>query len=219
MYEPNVCFLDVPEERSLSGLCQCLVELSTQPITVCHGFAPNQDGARASAAHNALQYLKIMAGGKWPSPRPTSLHGNDLDPDHDTSTSEGGSIFQPMVVKGSNHRLIQNYPWCGNWNLSVPPTALSGLFIPKSPLKISQMALDNLSLCLEDIPHSPQCPLDWLHHLFGWSVTHLLCCHRPREILCRERAKYNDPRLTVASLTFLFVATTTMIGFGCLFIS
>ncbi|CDQ91357.1 unnamed protein product, partial [Oncorhynchus mykiss] len=64
MYEPNVCFLDVPEERSLSGLCQCLVELSTQPITVCHGFAPNQDGARASAAHNALQYLKIMAGGK-----------------------------------------------------------------------------------------------------------------------------------------------------------
>lgn len=54
-----------PEERSLSGLYQCLVELSTQPITVCHGFAPSQDAARASAAHNALQYLKIMAGGKW----------------------------------------------------------------------------------------------------------------------------------------------------------
>ena len=53
------------EERSLSGLCQCLVELSTQPITVCHGFAPSIDAARASAAHNALQYLKIMAGGKW----------------------------------------------------------------------------------------------------------------------------------------------------------
>lgn len=52
------------EERSLSGLCQCLVELSTQPITVCHGFAPSIDAARASAAHNALQYLKIMAGGK-----------------------------------------------------------------------------------------------------------------------------------------------------------
>nr|XP_046166171.1 RISC-loading complex subunit tarbp2 isoform X3 [Oncorhynchus gorbuscha]XP_046166172.1 RISC-loading complex subunit tarbp2 isoform X3 [Oncorhynchus gorbuscha] len=59
----DVSYLDI-EERSLSGLCQCLVELSTQPITVCHGFAPNQDGARASAAHNALQYLKIMAGGK-----------------------------------------------------------------------------------------------------------------------------------------------------------
>ncbi|KAM9408521.1 RISC-loading complex subunit tarbp2 [Pholidichthys leucotaenia] len=59
----DVSYLDL-EERSLSGLCQCLVELSTQPITVCHGFAPNIDAARASAAHNALQYLKIMAGGK-----------------------------------------------------------------------------------------------------------------------------------------------------------
>ncbi|XP_031423420.1 RISC-loading complex subunit tarbp2 isoform X2 [Clupea harengus] len=59
----DVSYLDL-EERSLSGLCQCLVELSTQPITVCHGFAPSQDAARANAAHNALQYLKIMAGGK-----------------------------------------------------------------------------------------------------------------------------------------------------------
>ncbi|XP_017335694.1 RISC-loading complex subunit tarbp2 isoform X1 [Ictalurus punctatus] len=59
----DVSYLDM-EERSLSGLYQCLVELSTQPITVCHGFAPSQDAARASAAHNALQYLKIMAGGK-----------------------------------------------------------------------------------------------------------------------------------------------------------
>uniref|UniRef100_A0A3Q4B713 RISC-loading complex subunit TARBP2 n=1 Tax=Mola mola TaxID=94237 RepID=A0A3Q4B713_MOLML len=59
----DVSYLDL-EERSLSGLCQCLVELSTQPITVCHGFAPSRDAARASAAHNALQYLKIMAGGK-----------------------------------------------------------------------------------------------------------------------------------------------------------
>lgn len=58
-------FSFVSEERSLSGLCQCLVELSTQPITVCHGFAPSIDAARANAAHNALQYLKIMAGGKW----------------------------------------------------------------------------------------------------------------------------------------------------------
>lgn len=59
-----ILFLLFSEERSLSGLRQCLVELSTQPITVCHGFAPNVDGARANAAHNALQYLKIMAGGK-----------------------------------------------------------------------------------------------------------------------------------------------------------
>lgn len=59
----DVSYLDI-EKRSLSGLFQCLVELSTQPITVCHGFAPSLDAARASAAHNALQYLKIMAGGK-----------------------------------------------------------------------------------------------------------------------------------------------------------
>uniref|UniRef100_A0A674MXP8 RISC-loading complex subunit TARBP2 n=1 Tax=Takifugu rubripes TaxID=31033 RepID=A0A674MXP8_TAKRU len=59
----DVSYLDL-EERSLSGLCQCLVELSTQPITVCHGCASSADAARASAAHNALQYLKIMAGGK-----------------------------------------------------------------------------------------------------------------------------------------------------------
>ena len=64
MYFRLISFCLVPEERSLSGLCQCLVELSTQPITVCHGFAPNVDAARANAAHNALQYLKIMAGGK-----------------------------------------------------------------------------------------------------------------------------------------------------------
>lgn len=65
-----ILFLLFSEERSLSGLCQCLVELSTQPITVCHGFAPNTDGARANAAHNALQYLKIMAGGKWRACQP-----------------------------------------------------------------------------------------------------------------------------------------------------
>ncbi|XP_027002053.1 RISC-loading complex subunit tarbp2 isoform X1 [Tachysurus fulvidraco] len=59
----DVRYLDI-EECSLSGLYQCLVELSTQPIAVCHGFAPSQDAARASAAHNALQYLKIMASGK-----------------------------------------------------------------------------------------------------------------------------------------------------------
>ncbi|KTG45129.1 hypothetical protein cypCar_00035125 [Cyprinus carpio] len=57
-------FCSLLQERSLSGLYQCLVELSTQPITVCHGFASSLDAARVSAAHNALQYLKIMAGGK-----------------------------------------------------------------------------------------------------------------------------------------------------------
>ncbi|KAM5182569.1 RISC-loading complex subunit TARBP2 isoform 2-T2 [Mantella aurantiaca] len=56
-----ISYLDL-EERSLSGLYQCLVELSTQPTTVCHGSATTREAARANAAHNALQYLKIMAG-------------------------------------------------------------------------------------------------------------------------------------------------------------
>lgn len=59
----QISYLDI-DERGLSGLYQCLVELSTQPTTVCHGSAPTRDAARATAAHNALQYLKIMAGSK-----------------------------------------------------------------------------------------------------------------------------------------------------------
>ncbi|KAM9319895.1 RISC-loading complex subunit TARBP2 [Gastrophryne carolinensis] len=59
----QISYLDI-DERSLSGLYQCLVELSTQPTTVCHGSATTREAARANAAHNALQYLKIMAGGK-----------------------------------------------------------------------------------------------------------------------------------------------------------
>ncbi|KAM3657383.1 RISC-loading complex subunit TARBP2 isoform 1-T1 [Ammospiza maritima maritima] len=58
-----ISYLDI-DALSLSGLHQCLVELSTQPTTVCHGSAPSRDGARAQAARNALQYLRIMAGGK-----------------------------------------------------------------------------------------------------------------------------------------------------------
>lgn len=53
-----------PEELSLSGLCQCLVELSTQPATVCHGSAATREAARGEAARRALQYLKIMAGSR-----------------------------------------------------------------------------------------------------------------------------------------------------------
>ncbi|XP_030323953.1 RISC-loading complex subunit TARBP2 isoform X1 [Calypte anna] len=58
-----ISYLDI-DALSLSGLHQCLVELSTQPAAVCHGAAPSRDGARAQAARNALQYLRIMAGGK-----------------------------------------------------------------------------------------------------------------------------------------------------------
>nr|XP_048687843.1 RISC-loading complex subunit TARBP2 isoform X2 [Caretta caretta]XP_048687844.1 RISC-loading complex subunit TARBP2 isoform X2 [Caretta caretta] len=59
----DISYLDI-DEMSLSGLYQCLVELSTQPTTVCHGSAASRAAARAAAARNALQYLKIMAGGK-----------------------------------------------------------------------------------------------------------------------------------------------------------
>lgn len=59
----HVSYLDI-EELSLSGLCQCLVELSTQPAAVCHGSATTREEARGEAARHALQYLKIMAGSK-----------------------------------------------------------------------------------------------------------------------------------------------------------
>lgn len=59
----HVSYLDI-EELSLSGLCQCLVELSTQPATVCYGSATTREAARGDAAHRALQYLRIMAGSK-----------------------------------------------------------------------------------------------------------------------------------------------------------
>lgn len=59
----HVSYLDI-EELSLSWLCQCLVELSTQPATVCYGSATTREAARGDAAHRALQYLRIMAGSK-----------------------------------------------------------------------------------------------------------------------------------------------------------
>ncbi|XP_005397238.1 PREDICTED: RISC-loading complex subunit TARBP2 isoform X2 [Chinchilla lanigera] len=59
----HVSYLDI-EELSVSGLCQCLVELSTQPATVCHGSATTREEARGEAARRALQYLKIMAGSR-----------------------------------------------------------------------------------------------------------------------------------------------------------
>ncbi len=42
------------------GQRQCLVQLSTMPVAVCHGIGNNGDEARAQAALNGLQYLKIM---------------------------------------------------------------------------------------------------------------------------------------------------------------
>ena len=44
----------------VAGQRQCLVQLSTMPVAVCHGVGQNTDEAHAQAAHHALQYLKIM---------------------------------------------------------------------------------------------------------------------------------------------------------------
>ncbi|KAK3587847.1 hypothetical protein CHS0354_019717 [Potamilus streckersoni] len=55
----EVTYTDIPE-LSVSGQHQCLVQLSTMPIAVCHGTGPTVDESHAQAAHNALQYLKIM---------------------------------------------------------------------------------------------------------------------------------------------------------------
>lgn len=55
----EVNYLDI-EETSQSGLRQCLVQLSTMPVAVLHGSGQNIYDAHAHAAHNALQYLKLM---------------------------------------------------------------------------------------------------------------------------------------------------------------
>lgn len=55
----EVTYVDV-EEKSISGRTQCLVQLSTLPVAVCYGSGNNSKEAQASAAQNALEYLKIM---------------------------------------------------------------------------------------------------------------------------------------------------------------
>ncbi len=56
------------EELSQSQMYQCLVKLTTSPVSVCHGVGQSRDISRADAARNALHYLKIMAttGMSWP---------------------------------------------------------------------------------------------------------------------------------------------------------
>ncbi|XP_075036644.1 interferon-inducible double-stranded RNA-dependent protein kinase activator A [Mixophyes fleayi] len=58
-----VSYMDI-EELSINGQYQCLAELSTNPVTICHGTGISCGNAHNDAAHNALQYLKIMAGRK-----------------------------------------------------------------------------------------------------------------------------------------------------------
>ncbi|XP_018394221.1 PREDICTED: RISC-loading complex subunit tarbp2-like isoform X2 [Cyphomyrmex costatus] len=55
----EVTYVDI-EEKSISGKFQCLVQLSTLPVAVCYGCGATSKDAQASAAQNALEYLKIM---------------------------------------------------------------------------------------------------------------------------------------------------------------
>ncbi|KAL1137856.1 hypothetical protein AAG570_009552 [Ranatra chinensis] len=55
----EVTYVDI-EELSITGKYQCLVQLSSLPVVVCHGSGNSSKEAQTAAAHNALQYLKIM---------------------------------------------------------------------------------------------------------------------------------------------------------------
>lgn len=55
----EVTYVDI-HEPTVQGMPQCLVQLSTMPVAVCHGTGTTPDNAHAHAALNALEYLKIM---------------------------------------------------------------------------------------------------------------------------------------------------------------
>ncbi|KAF7709589.1 interferon-inducible double-stranded RNA-dependent protein kinase activator A homolog isoform X2 [Silurus meridionalis] len=54
----EVTYFDI-SELTVNGQYQCLVELSTMPVTVCHGTGLSCSNAHNDAAHSALQYMKI----------------------------------------------------------------------------------------------------------------------------------------------------------------
>ncbi|KAJ8352008.1 hypothetical protein SKAU_G00234840 [Synaphobranchus kaupii] len=56
----EVTYFDI-DELTVNGQYQCLAELSTMPVTVCHGTGISCGNAHNDAAHSALQYIKIMA--------------------------------------------------------------------------------------------------------------------------------------------------------------
>ncbi|KAM6985432.1 interferon-inducible double-stranded RNA-dependent protein kinase activator A homolog [Aplochiton taeniatus] len=55
----ELTYFDI-DELTVNGQYQCLVELSTSPVTVCHGTGISCGNAHNDAAHSALQYIKIM---------------------------------------------------------------------------------------------------------------------------------------------------------------
>ncbi|KAJ8255377.1 hypothetical protein GJAV_G00204210 [Gymnothorax javanicus] len=56
----EVTYFDI-DELTVNGQYQCLAELSTIPVTVCHGTGISCGNAHNDAAHSALQYVKIMS--------------------------------------------------------------------------------------------------------------------------------------------------------------
>ncbi|XP_034069116.1 interferon-inducible double-stranded RNA-dependent protein kinase activator A homolog [Gymnodraco acuticeps] len=59
----EVTYFDI-DELTVNGQYQCLAEISTSPVTVCHGTGISCSNAHNDAAHSALQYIKIMATSK-----------------------------------------------------------------------------------------------------------------------------------------------------------
>ncbi|TMW42455.1 hypothetical protein DOY81_012465 [Sarcophaga bullata] len=55
----EVTYVDI-EEKTFTDKFQCLVQLSTLPVGVCHGSGNTPTDAQKMAAQNALEYLKIM---------------------------------------------------------------------------------------------------------------------------------------------------------------
>lgn len=55
----EVTYVDI-EEKTFTDKFQCLVQLSTLPVGVCHGSGATPTEAQKMAAQNALEYLKIM---------------------------------------------------------------------------------------------------------------------------------------------------------------
>ncbi|XP_062546654.1 interferon-inducible double-stranded RNA-dependent protein kinase activator A homolog isoform X1 [Armigeres subalbatus] len=55
----EVTYVDI-DEKTLTDRFQCLVQLSTLPVAVCHGSGNTAKEAQTAAARNSLEYLKIM---------------------------------------------------------------------------------------------------------------------------------------------------------------
>lgn len=59
----EITFVEI-EDKSLSGEYQALVQLATFPVAVCHGKGKTQQDAKMAAAHNAVEYLRLMTKSK-----------------------------------------------------------------------------------------------------------------------------------------------------------